>query len=463
MNGLRTLLTASASAAVMIFAPMAQAETLTDALIAAYKNSHLLDQNRALLRAADEDVASAVAALRPVVAFSLGTTYLNTEDRLAGVEFTTDGLINTTAELTWTMSLYDFGRGAAAVANTKEVVLATRARLVDFEQQVLSATVQAYVDVRRTAEIVSLRKNNVELIGQELKAAGDRFDVGEITRTDVALAESRLASARAAQAAADGDYVVAREAYKAVTGKYPGNLAVPPKAPKIPGSLTEAQKIALRTHPTLTQVQHQVAAADFVVARAEANLRPTLNGQASVGVAPGGVESESVTLQLKQTLYAGGGLSADYRQAVANREAQRANLHQVAVNVEQNVGRAWANLDVANASIIANNRQIEAAQVAFDGLREEAKLGARTTLDVLNAEQELLNARASKATSEATRYAGVYSVLQSMGLLTVEHLQLGIPTYDVTGYYNAVKDAPLGGSAQSKSLDRIMKSIGQGN
>ncbi len=464
MNGFRTFLTASASTAVMIFAPMAQAETLADALIAAYKNSHLLDQNRALLRAADEDVASAVADLRPVVAFGLSATYLNKEYRdFKGNEFTSDSLYNANAELTWSMSLYDFGRGAAAIANSKEVVLATRARLVDYEQQVLSATVQAYVDVRRTAEIVALRQNNVDLIGQELKAAQDRFEVGEITRTDVALAESRLASSRASRAAADGDYAVAREAYKAATGKYPGKLATPPKAPKIPASLVEAQKVALRTHPVLTQVQHQVKAADYVVERAEANMRPNLAAQATVGVDKGGVESESLTLKLSQTLYAGGGLSSAYRQAVANREAQRANLHQVAVNVEQNVGRAWAGLEVANASINANNLQIEAAQVAFDGLREEAKLGARTTLDVLNAEQELLNARAARLTSEATRYTGVYSVLQSMGLLTVDHLQLGIPTYDVTGYYNAVKDAPAGGTEQSKSLDRIMKAIGQGN
>ncbi|MGB8812894.1 MAG: TolC family outer membrane protein [Paracoccaceae bacterium] len=466
---MRSILTAAVTVVALAAGPMANAETLADALIAAYKNSHLLDQNRALLRAADEDVATAVADLRPVVNFTLQSTYRdieNTNQVFTGTGFVSvesrDESLDTQAQLSWDLTLLDFGRNRLAIENAKETVLATREALVDLEQRVLLSAVQAYVNVRLTQDIVALRQSNVRLITQELRAAKDRFDVGEITRTDVAIAESRLASSRANLAAAEGEFTVAREAYKAATGAYPGKLAGPPAAPKTARSLKEAIAVALRTHPVLKQTQHQVAAADVNVGRAEAAMKPTLGARAIVGLAPGGVESESLSLTLNQTIYAGGKLSALYRRALASREAARAGLHQTAVTVEQSVGNAWSNLEVSDVSIRATELQISAARTAYDGLREEAKLGARTTLDVLNAEQELLDAQAARLSAEATRYFGVYQLLQAMGLLTVDHLQLGIPTYDVSAYYNAVKSAPAT-SSQGKALDRVLQSIGGGN
>jgi len=459
---IRKSLLVMAALAAGAAAPLAQAETLSDALIAAYRNSNLLEENRALLRAADEDVASAVAALRPVINFALQSTYRNAE--VANFPFpnvTTDSL-STAANLSFELTLFDFGRNALAVDAAKETVLATRESLVGVEQQVLLAAVQAYVQTRLAQEIVALRESNVRVITQELRAAKDRFEVGEITRTDVAVAESRLAAARADLAAAQGDLLVARESYKAATGAYPGNLALPPPAPGIAKTLDEAQAVALRSHPILRQAQHQVTVADLTVERAAAAMKPTLTAQAVLGMQQGGLESESVTLSLNQTLYAGGSLSALYRQALAGRDATRAGLHQTAVTVAQNVGNAWSNLLVSSASIMATELQIAAAQTAYDGMREEAKVGSRTTLDVLDAEQELLNARAAKLSAEATHYAGVYLMLQAMGLLTVEHLGLGIPTYDVTAYYNAVKSAPAT-SSQGRKLDRVLQAIGGGN
>ncbi|MDP4032349.1 MAG: TolC family outer membrane protein [Pseudorhodobacter sp.] len=451
---IRNILSVAAMLAAVAMAPAAQAETLADAMIAAYRNSNLLEQNRALLRAADEDVATAVAAVRPVVNFALQSTYSTS----SGPAVSTDSL-NSAANLSMDLTLLDFGRNALAIEAAKETVLATREALVDVEQRVLIVAVQSYVQVRLSQEIVALRQSNVRLITQELRAAKDRFDVGEITRTDVAIAESRLAASRASLAAAEGDLMVAREAYKAATGAYPGNLARLPATPKIPATLTEAIAIALRSHPVIRQTQRQVTVSDLNVARAEAAMKPTLSARATVGLQEGGFDSETLSLSLNQTIYAGGRLSALHRRAMASRTATRAGLHQVAVQVEQNVGNAWSNLQVSAASIAATGLQISAAQTAYDGLREEAKLGARTTLDVLNAEQELLDARAARLSAEATRYSGVYSLLQAMGLLTVEHLQLGIPTYDVTGYYNAVKNAPAT-SPQGKRLERVLKSIG---
>jgi outer membrane protein len=151
-------------------------------------------------------------------------------------------------------------------------------------------------------------------------------------------------------------------------------------------------------------------------------------------------------------------LSALYRQSLAQKEAAEANLHQSVVLVSQAAGNAWTNLSVANASIQAGNLQVTATQKAFDGVREEAKLGARTTLDVLNAEQDLLNARASRLQAEASRYVGVYQVLAATGQLTASRLNLGIATFDPEAYYNAVKTAPAT-STQGKKLDRIMSKI----
>ena len=450
------------SAVVAVFAlaagPGAQAETLADALVAAYKNSHLLDQNRAVLRAADEDVAVAVSTLRPVVAYTAQAGWARADVSTAGGTAVVEGL-SASLVLSAEMTLIDFGRRKLGIEIAKESVLATRQALIQVEQNVLLATVQAYVDVRLAQDVVSLRESNLRLITQELRAAQDRFDVGEITRTDVSIAEARLAASRAALAAAQGQLMIAREAYKAATGAYPGKLAALPKAPALPRTMEEAQGVARGTHPLIRQAQHQVTVADLQVEAAKAERMPTIGGGVKLSTDDEDMQSSSVGLTMSQTLYAGGRLSALQRKALAGKDAARAALQQTAVGVVENVGVAWANLAVASASIEASDLQIRAAQAAFDGVREEAAAGTRTTLDVLDAEQELLDARNARLEAEAQRYVAVYQVLATMGLLTVEHLQLGIPTYDPDAYYGAVEKAPSH-SAQGKKLDRILEKIG---
>lgn len=452
---MRAFLSAVAVAALGLTGTVASAETLADALAAAYKNSKLLDQNEALLRAADEDVAQAVARLRPVVNFVAEANSTDFDpDTPTNDEFTT----TLTLAMQWT--LLDFGRNRLGVEIAKESVLATREALKDLEANVLLSAVSAYVDVRLQAEIVALRQSNVRLITQELQAAQDRFDVGEVTRTDVAIAEARLAAAQSGLAAAQGDFKVARERYKAVVGDYPGNLAGLPPLPKTARSMEEARMIALRGHPDILQAQRQVTVARLGVEATKAEMRPTvtLEGGLTESV-DSDVQRSSVGLSFNQTLYAGGALHSAHRAALAQKEAAEAALLQTTITVGENVGNAWTALEVAAASIQAGTLQVQAAQTAFDGVREEATLGARTTLDVLNAEQELLDARATKLQAEAQRYVGVYSLLSSMGLLSVEHLNLGVPTYDPALYYNAVKNAPIT-SPQGKKLQRILDKIG---
>lgn len=442
----------------VVAAPMAGAETLTDALIAAYRNSNLLDQNRAVLRAADEDVALAVSTLRPVVAFTGQTGWRRAQiDTLAG-RSVSEGL-SSSLTLSADLTLLDFGRNRLGIEIARESVLATRQALVEVEQQVLLGAVSAYVDVRLAQEVVALRQSNLRLITQELRAAEARFDVGETTRTDVAIAQARLAASRSALATAEGNLMIARESYKAATGAYPGRLAALPKLPALPRSLDDAQNVARSTHPLILQAQRLVTIADLQVDLAEAATRPTIGVGASISIDEDGNDTETFGLNLNQTIYAGGRLSALLRQALAGKDRSRASLQQTAVNILQNVGVAWANLAVSAASIQASDEQIRAAQTAFDGVREEAAAGARTTLDVLDAEQELLDARNARLQAEAQRYVGVYQVLSTMGLLTVDHLQLGIATYDPEAYFDAVKKAPSH-SVQGKKLDRILEKIG---
>ena len=452
------LKTAVVAVLALVAVPDARAETLTDALIAAYRNSNLLDQNRAVLRAADEDVAVAVSTLRPVVAYTLQAGWSRADVTGLLGPSVVEGL-SASLTLSAEMTLIDFGRRKLGIAIARESVLATRQALIQVEQNVLLATVQAYVDVRLAQEVVALRQSNLRLITQELRAAQDRFDVGEITRTDVSIAEARLAASRAALASAEGQLMVAREAYKAATGAYPGRLATPPRAPALPRTMEEAQSVARATHPLIRQAQHLVTVAELQVDAAKADRTPTIGAGVTLRTNDEDEQSSSLNLTMNQTLYAGGRLSALQRKALAGKDAASAGLQQTAVGVIENVGVAWANLAVAAASIEASDLQIRAAQAAFDGVREEAAAGTRTTLDVLDAEQELLDARNARLQAEAQRYVAVYQVLATMGLLTVDHLQLGIPTYDPEAYYGAVEKAPSH-SAQGKKLDRILEKIG---
>ncbi|NNE81858.1 MAG: TolC family outer membrane protein [Silicimonas sp.] len=439
--------------AALLWVTPASAETLSDALATAYRNSGLIDQNRAVLRAADEDVALAVATLRPVLAYALGANYSNPS---LGDE------TSITATLSASMLLYDFGRSQLGIDGAKETVLATRAALVDIENTVLLNTVNAYLAVRRSEAFVGLRMNNVRLLTEQLRATRDRFEVGEVTRTDVSLAEARLAAARSGLAAEQGGLAQAREQYKAVVGVYPGRLAPPPPTPAIPGTENAARDIARRNNPQIAQVQHQVKAAEIAVQQAARSIYPTLDATGQFSLDDDGDDSTSFGIELSGPIYQGGTIAAGLRKTQALRDQARAGLYTTGLLVDQQVGNAYANLAVAIASIDASDRQVRAAQLALDGVREELLLGARTTLEVLDQEQELLDAQTSRVSAIVDRHSAVYQVLDSTGMLTAERLGLNVPIYDPAAYYNAVKDAPLHNvSPQGKKLDRVLKAIGR--
>lgn len=448
---------AVAAAGALAALPVA-AETLTDALIAAYRNSNLLEQNRAVLRAADEDFAQAVSTLRPVIAYTAEAGWVQADTITPAGRTVIEGT-SASLVLSAEMVLFDFGRNRLGIEIARASVLATRQALVQVEQQVLLAAVRAYVEVKIAGELVVNQQSNVRLITEEQRAAEARFEVGEATRTDVAIAEARLAGSRASLASAEGSLLVARENYKAATGAYPGNLAPLPALPALPRTLEEAQTVARTTNPLIRQAQNLVTLSEYQVALAEAQRLPSIGGGVALRTNDQGLDSQSIGLTMNQTLYAGGRLSSLQRQAIAGKDQANAALMQTAVEVMEAVGVAWANLRVQAASIVATEEQVKAAQTAFDGVRQEAEVGSRTTLDVLDAEQELLDARNDRLRAQGLRYVGVYQLLQTMGLLTVDHLQLGIPTYDPEAYFNAVQNAPSH-SVQGKKLDRILEKIG---
>ncbi|PKP74338.1 MAG: transporter [Alphaproteobacteria bacterium HGW-Alphaproteobacteria-6] len=449
-RGLGVLLAAAIGLAGLAGAPRAGAETLADTLALAYRNSNILDQNRAVLRAADEDVADAVSILRPVIAWVADGDYVSTRF--------TDGFSASLA-LTAQLVLYDFGRTRTAIDIAKESVLATRQALVGAEQDILLQAVQAYFDLRGAIERVAINENSVRVNDETLRATRDQAEFGVVTRTDVALAEAELASARAGLAAAEGDLASAREAYRLAVGQFPGTLAPAPRAPALPATVDAAQAVAQRNHPAIRQAQHEVTVADLQVALAVANRRPSLNGTASVEANDDGSENASIGIRLSQTIYQGGALASFQRKAIAGRDGSRAALLQTARGIAQGVGNAWSAIAVARAQISAIDEQVVAAEIGFNGVREEALLGARTSIDVLTAEQNLLDARAAKIDAEANLQVAIYSLLASMGLLTVDHLNLGVPVYDPAAYYEAVRKGPAT-SVQGESLDRVLRAIG---
>lgn len=464
MNFKNVRLAIAATSLVFLTGLQAQAESLADALVSAYRHSGLLEQNRALLRAADEDVATAVAALRPVVNYALTASRTRTSGltpTVPGGPTVVDSTSRTVA-LTASLLLYDGGRTALRREAAKENVLALRESLRSIEQQILLRAVSAYMGVRRAEAMQALRRNNVKLIEQELKAARDRFEVGEVTRTDVSIAEARLASAQSAMAAAEGALEQAREEYRAAVGHYPGKLSQPPKPPATASSLSAARAVARRHHPDIMQAQHNVRLADISQTIARRAVIPTFSGSATIAEDLDGADTKSVSLSLSGPIYQGGALAAAARKAAAQADAARAGVHLATIGVDQAVGNAWAQMAVARAAETASDEQIRASEVAFRGVKEEADLGSRTTLDVLNAEQELLDARANKVSASSDRYVAAYNLLASMGLLTADHLKLGIALYDPAAYYNAVKSAPLHGvSPQGKKLDRVLKALGK--
>lgn len=442
-----------------------RAETLADALVDVYNSSGLLQQNRALLRAADEDVGRAVSALRPILDWTADITHSFSDSSRDGFSLSQDAT-DANLGVTGSLLLYDFGETRFGIRAAKQTVLATRQALLSIEQQVLLRGVRAYMNVIRNRELVAVRVNNLELLRQELRAARDRFQVGEVTRTDVAQAESRVAAAESGLAAARGDLIRAEEEFRSAASRPPGVFQTPTQMPRLGEDVEAARKVALRRHPDLLKARYDVATAEQNILVAEAVMKPDLAliGRYSVGESlenSDDVQSGSVGITLSGPIYQGGLLSAELRRAIAQRDAQRGQLHLARLQVVQDVGNAYADLRAAEASRKASREEVRAATIAFEGAREEARLGARTTLDVLDNEQDLLDARANLISANADVVIAAYSILAAIGELTVETLNLDVARYDPAAYYGLAKGAPTALSERGRKLDQVLRALGR--
>ncbi len=422
-----------------------RADTLTDTLIQTYQDSPILDAQRAALRTDDEGVAQARSARRPTLDASVSA------DASAEEEADWEVRDQLTAALRSTLLLYDHGATAAAIASAEAQVEAARAQLRGVEQQVLLRAVAAYVTVRRDIQAVSVSRNNTDVLQEQLRATRDRFELGEVTRTDVSLAEARLAEAQARLARAQGDLQASREEFTAVVGRPAQDLQSPPPLPPLADSLEAAQAIALRQHPDLAAARAREEAARFDVARARGRAGPRIDAEASINstltenpLADDRIANQQARVGITGTvpLYRGGEISSLIRQARAVLQQTRFQLQDTGRQIRQDVATAWSDLSVARATISANREQVRAARIAFDGVQEEAQLGARTTLDVLDIEQDLRDAELALADSLRDEYVAAYRLLAAMGLLNVDHLELGIAAYDPQLYYARVRGAP---------------------
>lgn len=451
---------------VLLHAPQSKADTLADALVGAYTHSGLLDQNRALLRIADEDVAIAGALLKPIINWTTSVTrqFGNTRSNLEGASTLNITATEVAASISATWQLYDAGADRLRVDASKELVLATRASLLQVEQSIFLRTVFAYFEVFRQQEFVDLRLNNLRLLREELEAAQDRFEVGEVTRTDVAQAEAAVEEARSNLAIARRNLTQAQAEYTAVVGNPPGVLTSVPTLPVVDTDVSRSQAIAVRNHPDMIEAKHEVAAAELAALAAGRDMYPTLSVSGNLRTedtfnSRGKADTGSVSLNYGGPIYRGGELSARERRAYAQRDASRGNQHTVRHGVQQDVVNAISGVIAARAVLISSREQVRAAGVAFRGVREEANLGARTTLDVLDAEQTLLDAQTTLISAQAGQFTATYEVLEALGYLTAQRLGLPVQIYDPAAYYNLVKNSPAKLSRQGKQLDRVIRSL----
>jgi outer membrane protein len=413
-------------------------------MVEAWRNSPALAAQRADIKVASEFAVQARAGGRVNAAIdgSTGIATRNFDRRNA--------VFPNSLSLTVTQPLYTGGQVENQTEAAETRITAEEAVLVATEQQVLLDAVTAFSDVRRDEFLLDVARNNVRVLTEQLRAAGERFEVGEVTRTDVEQARARLAAAQSRLAAADGQLKISRENFANVVGRLPQDLDPPPPLPDLPATLDAAAQVAAQNDPLVQAARIERVASGFDVRAAIGLLLPQLALEGRVSQLDtfndrlDGQRSGTVALNLRIPLYAGGFNYSRVRQAQATVESAEAAITDALRSALREVGVAWSSLAVAQASILSGRLEVRAAQLAFEGVTEEAKVGARTTLDVLDAEEEVLQARGRLITSQRDEYVAAYRLLAAMGKLTVAHLGLDVAATAGVPYYETVRDRNFG-------------------
>ncbi len=451
-KGLRSLLGVSrlslCVAILAVSAASSHAESISGALSRAYSFSPDLNQQRAATRATDEGVPQATAGWRPNVNASVQAADTYVQFERFGT--TTDSrTFPRSASLTVTQTLYNGNRTANTVRRAESAVLQSREALRLSEQNILGNAASAYMNVLRDTALLKLQQNNVEVLQQQLKQTQDRFQVGEVTRTDVAQAEAALALGQANSFTSQSNLQNSLAVYRQLIGVPPRNLEpARPLEGLLPKSLQDALTFSLSEHPSIQSALHAVDVAALAVKVQEGALYPTLSVQGSVSQAR---DSSTTSLGLKQTsatalanlsvpLYDGGATYAGIRQAKETLSQQRLVADQQRELVRAQVVSAWGAYQNTRFVIQSFESQVRANEIALNGVREEAKVGQRTTLDVLTAQQTLLSSRVNLISAQRDRVVNSYLLLSAIGNLSATKLGLNVTAYDPTVHYDQVKD-----------------------
>jgi outer membrane protein len=438
------------------------AETLRSALAKAYESNPQLNAQRAIVRQNDEGVAQALSGYRPSlsVTASVAEQFTNTTEVLPpippglpnGVSFSIKGYTSPTAVgLNGSQILFNGQRTANTVRKAESQVSAARETLRMMEESILLGAATAYMDMSRDTANLEVQQNNIRVLQRTLKDTQNRFSAGQVTTTDVAQAEAQLAAGEANLHSAESTLMTTRANYRRVIGVEASNLAPASSVDRLsPTTLNAAIAVSLAENPAVTAALYGVDVAQLQVKIAEGALWPTLALQGSVQqqnyptILQPNLFLGTVQLNLSVPIYQGG---AEYSAIRLDKETvgqQRLNADQLRDQTRANVVQAWGQLEAAKAQIEAAIRQNDAAERALTGVRNEAQAGQRTTLDVLNAEQALVNARVALIVAQHDRVVASYALLSSVGRLSARELHLPVTVYDPATHYFQVRDAWFG-------------------
>ncbi|HEX3674297.1 MAG TPA: TolC family outer membrane protein [Rhizomicrobium sp.] len=421
--------------------------TLRDALGVAYETNPQLDAQRASLRATDENVPQANAGWRPTIN-AQGTYGFDNNDASFSNTLHIPQLTHPlTSQIVVSQPLYRGGRTVAEVGRAKAQVRAGRAQLTNTEENVLLDAVTAYMDVVRDAKSLKLKQTNVADLQKQLDATVEQRKVGELTLTDVAQARARLSGAQADLVNAQGQLQVSRSSFEHTIGRPAETLEQRPPMPVMPATLDEAVQIALKISPFLLQAQENAKAADYAVDDAAAAMQPQVAVQGEYQYAQGqptgfanpNTQTNRVTAVIGQVtvpIYQGGADEAQLRQSKEQRSQARLAIADAERQVLDATRSAWESYRAAVASIASQRTEVAADQTALDGVRQEQQVGTRTVLDVLNAEQELLNAEVAEVDAERDATVAAFQLLSAMGKLTAQSLTLQVKYYDPQKHYD---------------------------
>jgi outer membrane protein len=461
MRGVKVVTGAAAAVLLITYIGLtpALADTIEAALVRAYQNNPQLNAQRALVRSTDENVPQALSGYRPRVALTASAGY-QYQDTLVTSGGTPTQIVRTdthganaprSAGLTVTQTLFNGNVTANRTRAAESQVSGAREALRFLEETVLLSAATIYMDYLRDAAIVEVQRSNVRVLEQTLKQTRDRFNVGEVTRTDVAQSEAQLAAGKTQELTAESNLVTTRANFRRIIGNEP--VALAPGSPVdrfLPSTLTGAVDLSLIENPNVTAAMFGIDVNFLQVKVNEGALLPTVSFQASVQ------QSFEQTLNIPKTfgasaiaqvsvpVYQGGAEYSLIRQSKENLAQQRLVLEQTRDQTRANTITAWGQLVAGKAQVASAQAQVTASEIALNGVREEAKAGQRTTLDVLNAQQALVNARVALVTAQHDRVVASYAVLNSVGRLSPQVLNLSTTVYDPSVHYQQVRDSWFG-------------------